>query len=338
MMGYAFEIACALRLDAAPGDPRRWPHPVSAIAGIATRLEAAARRRPGATRLAGLITALLVYGITGGTVALLVWGGGRIHPWAGTAVSIYFIYAALAARSLVDHARAVWRPLAADDLPAARAAVAMIVGRDTAGLDGEGVARAAVESVAESAVDGVTAPLFWAFLFGPVGAMAYRAVNTLDSLFGHKDERYFLFGWASARVDDVANWIPARLTAALLCLAAAPMGRAGAAWRVLRRDGRKHASPNAGLPEAAAAGALGVRLGGLRHYDGEPHPAPAMGEPEQPPGAGSIARACLLMYVAVVLFALAGLGATYGVEQVWRRVRASGTTPAEASGGVKADP
>ena len=185
-------------------------------------------------------------------------------------VSILVIYTTIAARDLARHSMAVLRPLAAGDLVEARRRVALIVGRDTARLDEAGVVRAAVESVAESTVDGVTAPLFFAVVAGPVGAMVYRAINTLDSMFGHQDERYREFGWAAARIDDLANYLPARLTAPLVCLAALLLRqRPRLACAILARDGRKHASPNAGLTEAAMAGALGVQLGGVNYYDGQ---------------------------------------------------------------------
>ncbi len=178
--------------------------------------------------------------------------------------------------------------------------VAAIVGRDTQQLDEAGVVRAAVESVAESTVDGVTAPLFFAAIAGPVGAMVYRAVNTLDSMFGHQDDRYRRFGWAAARIDDLANYLPARLTAPLICLAAALWisSRSGrAALRILARDGRKHASPNSGLAEAAMAGALGVQLGGVNYYDGEPLEKPTIGDAVVPLSPRHIRVANALMFL-----------------------------------------
>jgi adenosylcobinamide-phosphate synthase len=152
-------------------------------------------------------------------------------------------------------------------------------------------------------VDGVTAPLFFAFLAGPVGAVVYRAVNTLDSTFGYKDERYLRFGWASARIDDTANFVPARLTGPLMALAAALLyRRGGESWRILRRDARKHSSPNAGIPEAAMAGALGVRLGGVSFYAGEPVEKPTIGDPAETLSREHIARANRLMWVTLLLF------------------------------------
>jgi adenosylcobinamide-phosphate synthase len=242
---------------------------------------------------------------------------GWFHPWAADAVAIVAIYTTVAARDLARHSMAVYRPLAGGDLAAAREAVGMIVGRDTGGLDAAGVARAAVESVAESTVDGVTAPLFYAMVAGPAGAMVYRAINTLDSMFGHKSERYLHFGCAAARIDDVANYIPARLTAPLIALAAAGRGRCGRSLRILWRDGRKHESPNSGLAEAAMAGALGVELGGTNYYQGEALAKPTIGDAESPLAAGHIGRANGLMFASAAIFLAIGLAVRAGVGWLW---------------------
>jgi adenosylcobinamide-phosphate synthase len=207
-------------------------------------------------------------------------------------------------------------------LASARRCVGAIVGRDTDRLDEAGVVRAAVESVAESAVDGVTAPLLFAVVAGPVGAIVYRAVNTLDSMFGHQDERYRDFGWAAARIDDLANYVPARLTAPLVCVAALVLRlRPGLAWRMLLRDGRKHASPNSGLTEAAMAGALGVQLGGLTYYDGQPLAKPTIGDPVVPHTPGDIRRANALMFTSAALFLAVSLAARVGTLQLWHSWR-----------------
>ncbi len=221
--------------------------------------------------------------------------------------------------------------------------MAAIVGRDTRQLDEAGVVRAAVESVAESTVDGVTAPLFFAAIAGPMGAMVYRAINTLDSMFGHQDDRYRQFGWAAARIDDLANYLPARLTAPLICLAAA-MLRMGmtivypahsvcrcqrhtecagytASLRILARDGRKHASPNSGLAEAAMAGALGVQLGGTNYYDGEPLEKPTIGDATVPLAPQHIPQANALMFLTTGLFLAACLllrSGTLHLYYAWR--------------------
>jgi adenosylcobinamide-phosphate synthase len=253
-------------------------------------------------RLAGFLVAMAVYLITGAAAWGAIYAAGLAHPLAGDAVAVLVIYVAIAPRDLARHGMAVYRALAGGELAEARRRVAAIVGRDTESLDAAGVARAAVESVAESTVDGVTAPLLFAVVAGPVGAIVYRAINTLDSMFGHQDAQYRDFGWAAARIDDLANYLPARLTAPLLCLAAALLGqRPLAAVRVLVRDGRKHPSPNAGLIEAAVAGALGVQLGGRNYYAGVPLDRPTQGEPHVPPAARHIRAAIALMLTTAAL-------------------------------------
>jgi adenosylcobinamide-phosphate synthase len=300
------------------GDPRWLPHPVRGIGWLAARLETFARRTLGATRLAGLLTALAIYVAAG----LAAWGviraAAQIAPLAADVAAVLVIYTTIAPRDLAGHSRIVWRALAGGDLAAARRAVANIVGRDVECLDASGVTRAAVESVAESTVDGVTAPLFYAFVGGPVGAMVYRAVNTLDSMFGHLDDRYRHFGWAAARIDDAANWLPARLTAPLVCIAALLLRqRPAAALRILVRDGRKHTSPNAGLTEAAMAGALGVQLGGRVYYDGEAVDKPVIGDDLEPLGPQHIRLANAMMFATTGLFLAAGLAVRYGIASVW---------------------
>lgn len=296
------QILAAVGLDLLIGDPRWLPHPVKLIGWCAMRIEAPFRRTIRNARLAGIAAALVVIVGTAAATSGLICGAAWLHPMAGDAVSILLLYTTLAARDLMRHSMDVYRALKWGDLDAARRRVAMIVGRDTDRLDEAGVTRAAVESVAESTVDGVTAPLFFGILGGPVGAMAYKAVNTLDSTFGYKDEQYIEFGWASARIDDVANFIPARLTAPMVPLAASLIGgRPVASARVLLRDGGKHSSPNAGLTEAAMAGALGVQLGGLNTYSGEPLEKPTLGDPIVPLERGQILRANLLMLATYAL-------------------------------------
>ena len=319
------QILIAVLLDLLVGDPRWLPHPVRAIAWLALRLEAVARRAcPFSLRLAGVFTAFGVYVATGAAAWGAIQLAGCAHPLAGDVVSILLIYTAVAAGDLAKHSRAVLLPLVHGNLPEARRRVAAIVGRDTERLDAEGVVRAAVESVAESTVDGVTAPLFFAALGGPVGAIVYRAVNTLDSLFGHRDEQYAEFGWAAARIDDAANYLPARITAPLMCLTALVLRlRAGQAVRIWRRDGRKHESPNSGLTEAAMAGALGVQLGGLNYYDGQPALKPTLGDPLTPLAPRHITAANRLMFGTLALFIAALLLARLGVVTCWHLWRAA---------------
>jgi adenosylcobinamide-phosphate synthase len=303
------QILIAVLVDLLLGDPRWLPHPVRLIGWLAARVELVARKLIRHERAAGIIATLVIVLATGGGAAALIHGAAWLHPWVGDAVSIALLYTCFAGRDLERHSTRVFNALRAENLIVARQQLALLVGRDTAQLDEREITRATVESVAENLADGVTAPLFFALLAGPVGALTYKAINTLDSMFGHKDARYFYFGWASARLDDLANYLPARLTAPLTALAALLLGgRARAAWRVLRRDGRKHASPNSGLTEAAFAGALGVQLGGTNFYDGEPHLAPLLGEPQEPLQAAHIFRANALMMLTAFLFLLTGLG------------------------------
>jgi adenosylcobinamide-phosphate synthase len=319
------QLAIAVAVDLLVGDPRWLPHPVRAIGWLAARLETFARQWIRPLRLAGTITAMAVYATTG----LAAWGAMRLaaalDPRAADLVAIAILYTTIAARDLTDHSTAVFQALAADDLPAARRRLSAIVGRDTDRLDEAGVVRATVESVAESTVDGVTAPLVFAVLGGPVAAIVYRAINTLDSMFGYRDERYGEFGWAAARIDDAANFLPARITAPLMCLAAGLVRQSPArAYRILRRDGRKHASPNAGLAEAAMAGALGVQLGGLDYYGGRPLDKPPLGDPLRPLGCDDIRLANRLMLLTSGLVLVAALVARAGASELWNAWRAGG--------------
>ncbi len=314
-MTLELQILCAVGLDLLLGDPRWLPHPVRGVAWLAARLERLTRRLFGGTRVAGVVTAFGVYATAGALTWAVIVLAGRFHPWAGDAVAIVAIYATIAARDLVQHSVAVYRALRAGGLAEARRRVAMIVGRDAGQLDEAGVSRAAVESVAESTVDGVTAPLFYAILFGPVGAVVHRAINTLDSMFGHKDERHLHFGWASARVDDAANFLPARLTAVAMTVAAVLTGFRGRdAWRIVRRDARNHDSPNAGFPEAAMAGALAVQLGGASYYDGQLLAKPTIGDALTPLVASHIRQANALMFATLAVFVALGLA----LRALWR--------------------
>jgi len=313
------QILAAFGLDLALGDPRWLPHPVKLIGRGAAALEAPVRRAIPCEYLAGGVAWALIVGASGGLAWGLLAGAGHLHPVLRDVAAVLLLYTAFAARDLLDHSRNVLKALRAGDLPEARRRVGMIVGRDTADLDEAGVVRAAVESVAESTVDGVTAPLFFAAAGGPVGALAYKALNTLDSMFGHKDERYLKFGRISARLDDAANFLPARMTAPLVAIAAALLRfRPAAALRVLARDGRKHPSPNAGLAEAAVAGALNVQLGGLNFYAGEPHQGALIGDPNEPLNPEHIARANALMLGTAVLALLLFIGLRLLVLALWR--------------------
>jgi adenosylcobinamide-phosphate synthase len=304
-------VIAAVVLDWLLGDPRQLPHPVVGIGKLVSLLELALRRRLGAEgRLGGFF---LVFLTVGGAVAA-GWGIlsslYHIHPWVGVVGEAVLGWFCLAARSLHRESRRVADALAAGDLEGARHWLSQIVGRDTAELSEEQVWRATVETVAENSSDGVIAPLFFLMVGGPLAALAYKAVNTLDSMVGYKNERYLHFGWAAARLDDLLNWLPARLTGALICCCAPSVGLSGQdAWRIMGRDGRKHSSPNAGIPEAAVAGALGVRLGGSSSYFGQSVDKPFIGEPLQPLDARAWRGSISLMYGAELLLVFLWLAA-----------------------------
>lgn len=299
-------LAVAIVLDLRFGDPRCLPHPVVGIGRTIAVLEGAWNRgSPGRRRGMGV---LLTLSVVGGTFAVS-WGLlavlARLHPWLAWLAELWMLWTALAIKGLADAGRAVALPLRKGDLPAARRALAMIVGRDTERLDESEVARGAVETVAENTVDGITAPLFWALIGGAPLALAYKAVNTLDSMVGHRDDRYADFGYASAKLDDLANWLPARITALAIWLWAwASAGCRSELTGVNARDtllatcreAPRHPSPNAGWPEAMVANLLGVQLGGTNHYRGQPSHRAVLGTPRMPLEAAHIERAIGLMH------------------------------------------
>lgn len=273
-------------LDALLGDPRWFPHPVRAIGAAIQSAERAIRAHvtePSSLRLAGVALALLlptlVYIIAEWTIAI----GAILSPWIGGLLLLVIAWTTVAARDLWDHARAVFHALSEQDLAGARRSLSLIVGRDTDQLDDAEVIRATIETLAESTADGIVAPLFYLAIGGAPLALAYKAVNTLDSMVGHREPPYRELGWASARLDDALNWIPARIAAWAIGLAAGwvrgDWSLTSAAWRIAWRDGDQHPSPNSGRPEAAMAGALSVQLGGVNTYDGVPHPRPLLGDP-----------------------------------------------------------
>ena len=283
-------LAAGVALDALFGDPRRG-HPVAAFGRAATALEArdyADSRARGAAH-----TAACVLGVT--LPALLMSRATHTRPWLAAATVAAAVWAVTGARSLRHEAERAAITLDRNDLSAAREVLPSLCGRDPAGLDAAGIARAVVESVAENTSDAVVAPLLWGAIAGLPGLLAYRAVNTLDAMVGHRSQRYLRFGWASARLDDVANWIPARVTA-VLTAACAPLVTGAEPRSVLtiaRRDGGHHPSPNAGQGEAAFAGALGIRLGGTNVYAGVTEKRPDLGE-GRTPEPGDIRRAIFL--------------------------------------------
>ncbi len=296
-------IAAAFILDLLIGDPEGWPHPIRWMGRAIKRFEPEFRQLSPNPGWAGTLFAL---SLTTGTFLLawlLIFSAGSIHPVAGIAAEVILLFYCISVRSLEKAALGVLAALREEGLPQGRAAVAMIVGRETAGLDEPEVARAAVETVAENLVDGVLSPLFYALLGGAPLALAFKMANTLDSMVGYKNEKYRYFGRAAARIDDVANYLPARLSVLFIAAAAQLMGKSGkSALRTGFRDGRKHTSPNAGFPEAAFAGALGVRLGGAGTYHGRKIEKPYLGEEYDIVGLNDIRSACRLMVVTSLLW------------------------------------
>lgn len=271
-------------------------------------LEPRLRRAVNSGLTGGLLLLLLTVGITAAVAALLLQVAYAIHPFAGVLVATILSWNCLAARSLQHESGLVAQALVAGDLEKARKQLSYIVGRDTENLKEADIWRGAVETVAENSSDGVIAPLLFLLLGGPVLGLAYKAVNTLDSMVGYKNEKYLLFGRASARFDDLANWVPARLTGLLMVLAAPFIGLSlKGAWRIMTRDGRNHSSPNSGIPEAAAAGALGVQLGGTNYYFGAAMEKPTIGDPLQSLDRSAWQRAVRLMYGAEALLLLSWL-------------------------------
>lgn len=295
-----WELLAGVALDLAFGDPAWLPHPVRGIGWLALRAERFWRGTGLPLRVAGLCFWFSVVAISGFAVWLTL-------PWA----NVYWIYSLLACRDLDVEAGCVIQALERNDVPHARRMLSRIVGRDTAQLDEPEILRATIETVAENLGDGVIAPLFYLAIAGPVGMAVYKAVNTLDSMVGHRNSRYAEFGWAPARIDDVANFIPARLSACLIWLAALIPGFYPArAFRMTLRDGGSQPSPNSGYPEAAAAGALGVRLGGTNYYNGIPSRKPTLGDPVIPLTRQSFHRMRILLYTAEGLCVASILGCT----------------------------
>ncbi|MDN6296489.1 MAG: adenosylcobinamide-phosphate synthase CbiB [Halomonas sp.] len=313
--------AAAIAVDLAVGDPRRFPHPVVLMGRLISALEARLNHGSArARRWGGLLTVLVTVLGTFVGVWLVCRGLGAIHPWLGLVAELWLISTAVAIKGLGDAGRAVAAPLKQGDLPAARAALSMVVGRDTQTLNEADIARGAVETVAENTSDGITAPLLFALVGGAPLALAYKAVNTLDSMIGYRTPRYADFGRAAAKLDDAANWLPARLTALCFCLSG--KGIDTAAWQGTRRDAPRHASPNAGWPEAAMAHRLGVALGGASSYQGVMTRSATLGEPRETLNAGHIDRAIALMHQGWARFF--ALTAALVIASAWL-IKAGGT-------------
>jgi adenosylcobinamide-phosphate synthase len=295
-----FQLAAGGSLDLVLGDPRWLPHPIRGIGALTAAFENLLRRIP-YEKAAGCLLVIAVLAV----VLAVVF----VSLEAGAAVGVYWIFSCLALRSLDQESTRVVRALRRGDLDQARALAGQIVGRDTKDLTERDVTRAVFETVAENISDAIVAPLFFLAIMGIPGMVAYKAINTMDSMVGYKNEKYLRFGWASARLDDIANFVPARITAVLIVVVSAVMRLR---WRnaisVIARDARLQPSPNAGYPEAAVAGALGVQLGGLNYYFGKAVQKPFLGNPIDPLRWDRFAQVRSILYgVSVLSYVLVGI-------------------------------
>lgn len=299
-------------LDLLFGDPRQIYHPIRIIGNLISVLEKGIRKvfpkTPGGELAGGVVLVLLTVGISTAVPAVLLAIAAWIHPAVYWALASFWSWQILATKSLKTESMKVYAPLKAGDLPAARYAVSMIVGRDTERLSEEGVAKAAVETVAENTSDGIVAPLIFLAIGGPALGFLYKSVNTMDSMVGYKNDKYLYFGRVAARLDDLLNFFPARISAWLMIAAAAVLGMDGRnAKRIYLRDRHNHASPNSAQTEAVMAGALRVQLAGDAWYFGKRYEKPTIGDPFRSVEPEDIVRANQLMYLTS-FFALAVFG------------------------------
>ncbi|TGE33245.1 adenosylcobinamide-phosphate synthase CbiB [Desulfosporosinus sp. Sb-LF] len=290
-------------LDQVLGDPRSWPHPVVGIGNVIAFLERRLNHgSPAKRRRNGVLLTFLVVGGTYLLTLLVLWGANKLHPLLGLVVSVYLVFTTLAGKSLLDAGQSVLAPLKQGDLDAARKRLSWLVSRDTENLSEGEIVRGTVETLAENFVDGILSPLFYAALGGAPLAMTFKAISTLDSMVGYRNERYEDFGWFSARTDDWANYLPARLSVPFLLLAGwlsrMPVGHAYQMWK---RDAAGHPSPNGGNPESVVAGLLGIRLGGINCYHGQTHHRAEMGEILHPVNALDIVHCRYLVRTATWL-------------------------------------
>ena len=290
-MGYELLTILALCADILLGDPRNWPHPARLAGNLCILTETVLRK----CRLNGIVGGLVQHVITNGSLIVL-WmllhrTANLLHPTLAFGLDVFVVYQCIALRDLDVHLRDVHRPLERNDLPRAREALSRVVGRDVENLDGADISRAAVETIAESTVDAVIGPVFWTLVLGVPGALLFRTSNTLDSIVGHRNERYERFGKCAARVDDALAWLPARIFTFVSLLLG---GNAG--LQTIRTEAAQHASPNAGLPESLAAWQLNVRLGGTNFYHGEPVHGPTFNPQGQTPSAETIPLALNWMW------------------------------------------
>lgn len=288
------------------GDPQWFPHPVRLMGRLISffhrKLSGSAHK--GIERFWGALTTISVVGISGICAYTIIELAGRIHPLAGKISWVFLAYTTLATKDLAVHANAVWKEVMKGNIEEARQKLSLIVGRDTQELSEKGIVLATIETVAENTTDGIIAPLFYLFLGGPVLAVMFKAVSTLDSMIGHKDEKYLYFGWCAARTDEVANYLPARIAGVLIPLAALVCGKdAKGAFRIMLKDGKN----NSAVAEAAMAGALGVRLAGPCSYQGRAVEYPYLGEEKKPISSYLIKEAIVISVISSLLMLVIGI-------------------------------
>lgn len=308
-----FLVASSYIADLVFGDPEGFPHPVRWMGRLIKFLDHTLRGNRGIwiERMKGVTAVLIVMGISACSAYLFIFFLERLNPFLGNLVSIYVGYVCLSVKDLRIKGMAIMKELKDNDLFKARMELSKIVGRDTDSLSGEKVVAAAVESIAENTNDGIIAPLFYLILGGPVLAITYKAINTLDSMVGYKNEKYIHFGWFSAKLDDVANFIPARITGILIALSSAiprfSLSNFYSSLRTMLLEGGKHPSPNSGGPEAAMAGALGIRLGGPSTYKGKQIVKPFIGEEKRKIEPHLIQKALDISLLTSLLMILTGV-------------------------------
>lgn len=319
MKYHMIAFAAGFLLDLLIGDPYCFPHPIRWIGNLIAKMEAVLRKKTQENNRElqqGVWMVATIVGITVIISAAVLIIAYQIHPYLGVVVELMMTYQILATKCLKKESMKVYERLRAEDVEGARKAVSMIVGRDTNVLSEEGIAKAAIETVAENTSDGVIAPMLYTALGGPVLGWMYKAINTMDSMIGYKNEKYLYFGRAAAKLDDVVNYLPSRISAYLMILAAGLSGKIYSAKRALkiyRRDCRKHASPNSAQTEAACAGALGIRLAGDASYFGKIVKKPYIGDADRAVEYEDIRRANHLLYVTAIICEILCLIVMYGM-------------------------
>ncbi|MBA3066288.1 adenosylcobinamide-phosphate synthase CbiB [bacterium] len=303
----ALIVILAFLLDILLGDPVWLPHPVRFIGKIVNMLEPLIRKNIKNQRWSGVIFACGIIIFTGLSAFLIIRAAWMINNYAGIIVSVLLAYSTISVKDLKDETMPVYCCLKKGDINGARKSLSMIVGRDTRNLNENEIVKAAVETIAENTNDGIIAPLFYLIAGGPVAAVIYKVINTLDSMVGYKNERYIYFGWFSAKLDDIVNYIPARITGILITAASFITAKSfGNSFKTMIKDGRNHSSPNSGVPEAAMAGALGIRLGGNSFYNGVLCVKPYIGEERKKTCISQIKEALTVSFTASVLMVAAG--------------------------------